>query len=199
MATSYIINKTDRIEIKLESSTMKAKITVLITMLVTVFFNTTFAQDLPISGHAAARDYPGAQLTPDANTEYKVLFDFAMVDDNLDDPYPMLPLVARYVNTLANLGVPKENQKIAIVMHQGSGLIGLNNEEFKARHDGKANPNIELIRQLHAAGVTFHLCGQGVLANKVDEKDLMDEIQVDYWALTTIIELGRQGYVILGG
>ena len=57
---------------------MKAKITILITMLVTVFFNTTFAQDLPISGHAAARDYPGAQLTPDANTEYKVLFDFAM-------------------------------------------------------------------------------------------------------------------------
>ncbi len=178
---------------------MKSINTILITMVVTSFFNVAFAADLPITGHNAAREYPGAQLTPDANTEYKVLFDFAMADDNLDDPYPMLPLVARYVNTLANLGVPKENQQIAIVMHQGSGLIGLNNEEFKARHNGKDNPNIDLIRQLHAAGVTFHLCGQGVLANNVDEKDLLDEIQVDYWALTTIIELGRQGYVILGG
>jgi len=47
--------------------------------------------------------------------------------------------------------------------------------------------------------VMFHLCGQGVLAREVDESDLLDEIQVDYWALTTLIELGRQGYVILGG
>lgn len=154
---------------------------------------------LPIPGHAAAKDYPGAQLTPDANTEYKVVFDFAATDENLDDPYPMLPLVARYVNTLANLGVPEENRKIAIVLHQGSGLIGLNNDEFKARNDGKDNPNIELIKQLHAAGVSFHLCGQGVLSRGIAEDDLLDEIQVDYWALTTLIELGRQGYVKIGG
>ena len=157
------------------------------------------ADDLPIEGYSASRDYPGAHLTPDSNTEYKVLFDLVVDDDNLDDPYPMLPLIARYVNTLANLGVPKENRHIAIVMHQGSGLIGLTNEEFKARHEGKDNPNIDLIRQLHAAGVTFHLCGQGVLSRNIQEDQLLDEIQVDYWALTTIIELGRQGYVKIGG
>ncbi len=157
------------------------------------------ADELPIPGYPASRDYPGAHLTPDANTEYKVVFDFVVTDDNLDDPYPMLPLVARYINTLANLGVPEKNRKIAIVMHQGSGLIGLKNDEFKARHDGKDNPNIELIQQLHAAGVSFHLCGQGVLSRNVDEDDLLDEIQVDYWALTTLIELGRQGYVKIGG
>ncbi len=154
---------------------------------------------LPIPGHSAAKDYPGAHLTPDANTEYKVVFDFAVTDENLDDPYPMLPLVARYVNTLANLGVTEENRKIAIVLHQGSGLIGLKNDEFKDRNDGKDNPNIELIKQLHAAGVSFHLCGQGVLSRGINEDDLLDEIQVDYWALTTLIELGRQGYVKIGG
>lgn len=157
------------------------------------------ADELPIPGYNASRDYPGAHLTPDANTEYKVVFDFVVTDQDLDDPYPMLPLVARYINTLANLGVPEENRKISVVMHQGSGLIGLKNEEFKARHDGKDNPNIELIKQLHAAGVTFHLCGQGVLSRNVDEDDLLDEIQIDYWALTTLIELGRQGYVQIGG
>ena len=169
-------------------------------MLAAGLLSPVFADDmLPISAADVANDYPGAHLTPDPNTEYKVVFDFAMVDDNLDDPYPMLPLVARYVNTLAKLGVPKKNRKIAIVMHQGSALIGLKNDEFKARHGGKDNPNIELIRQLHAAGVSFQLCGQGVLAREVDEADLLDEIQVDFWALTTLIELGRQGYVILGG
>ena len=157
------------------------------------------AEDLPIAGYNASRDYPGAKLTPDADTEYKVLFDFVVTDDNLDDPYPMLPLVARYVNTLANLGVPKENRRISVVLHQGSGLIGLKNEEFRARNNGKDNPNIELIRQLHQAGVTFHLCGQGVLSRAIEEEDLLDEIQVDYWALTTLIELGRQGYVKIGG
>lgn len=179
---------------------MKLIKSLLISLIAVVLLNPVFAaEDLPIPGYSAGRDYPGAQLTPDPNTEYKVVFDLVVNDDNLDDPYPMLPLVARYVNTLANLGVPKKNRKIAIVMHRGSGLIGLNNEEFKARHDGKDNPNIELIKQLHAAGVTFHLCGQGVLSRNIDEDDLLDEIQVDYWALTTLIELGRQGYVQIGG
>ena len=170
-------------------------------LLATLFLlNPAFAADeLPIPGYSASRDYPGAHLTPDPNTEYKVVFDLVVTDNDLNDPYPMLPLIARYVNTLANLGVPKENRKIAIVMHQGSGLIGLKNDEFKARHDGMDNPNIDLIKQLHAAGVAFHLCGQGVLSRNVDEDDLLDEIQVDYWALTTLIELGRQGYVKIGG
>lgn len=172
----------------------------LIVPLLTLFvLNTAQAAESLIPGHNPGRDYPGAHLTPDANTEYKVMFDFVVNDDNLDDPYPMLPFLARYVNTLIHLGVPKENRKIAVVLHQGSGLIGLKNEEFRARNDGKDNPNIELIKQLHAAGVEFHLCGQGVLSRGIDEADLLDEIQVDYWALTTIIELGRQGYVKIGG
>lgn len=154
---------------------------------------------LPIAGYDAAKEVSGAHLRPDANTEYKVLFDFAVNDDNLDDPYPMLPLVAKYVNTLASLGVDEDHRKIAIVLHQGSGLIGLTNDEFKARNDGKDNPNIALIKQLHAAGVSFHLCGQGVVSRGLKKEDLLEEIQVDYWALTTIIELGRQGYVKIGG
>ena len=67
-----------------------------------------FTQDLPISGISPSRDIPGAHLSPDPASEYKVVFDFVMNDDSLDDPYPMLPLVARYVNTLANMGVPRK-------------------------------------------------------------------------------------------
>lgn len=154
---------------------------------------------LPIPGVEPAKDVPGSFLSPDANTEYKVVFDFTAVDENLDDPYPMLPLVAKYLNTLENLGVTEKNRKIAIVLHQGSGLIGLENEAFKARNNGKDNPNIALIKQLHAAGVSFHQCGQGVISRGLTEDDLLDEIQIDFWALTTLIELGRQGYVKIGG
>jgi intracellular sulfur oxidation DsrE/DsrF family protein len=164
-----------------------------------IFAGVVHAEDeLPIAGYPAGRDLPGAPNSPDPGIEYKVVFDFKITDENLDDPYPMLGLVATYINTLAKFGVPEENRKIAIVLHQGSGLIGLKNEAFKARHDGKDNPNIELIKALHAAGVTFHQCGQGVLARELDPNDFLEEIQIDYWALTTLIELGRQGYVRIG-
>ena len=154
--------------------------------------------EMLVPGFGAGRDLPGAHLAPDPNTEYKVVFDLTVTDENLDDPYPFLPAIAVYMNTLQKFDVPAENRKIAIVLHQGSGLIGLKNEEFKARNDGKDNPNIELIQKLGAAGVTFHICGQGVLAREIDPEDLLPEIQVDYWALTTLIELGRQGYVKIG-
>ena len=106
--------------------------------------------------------------------------------------------IAVYVNTLAKFGVPQDKRKIAIVLHRGSGLIGLKNEVFKEWHDGQDNPNIELIQQLAAAGVTFHLCGQGMVSRELSKDDLLPEIQVDYWALTTIIELQRQGYAKIG-
>ena len=154
--------------------------------------------DVLIPGFGVGRDLPGAHNAPDPNTEYKVVFDLVVNDDNLDDPYPFLPVIAVYMNTLHKFGVPEENRKIAIVLHRGSGLIGLKNEAFKARNDGKDYPNIELIQKVAAAGVTFHICGQGVLAREIDQDDLLPEIQVDYWALTTLIELGRQGYVQIG-
>ena len=161
---------------------------------------TAVAEDgMLVPGFGAGQDVPGGFNAPDPNTEYKVVFDLVVEDDNLDDPYPLLPLIAVYVNTLGNFGVPPENRKIAIVLHRGSGLIGLTNESFKARHDGKDNPNIELIQKLAAAGVTFHICGQGVKARNLTKDDLLPEIQIDYWALTTLIELGRQGYVQIGG
>jgi len=154
--------------------------------------------EMLVPGFGAGRDLPGAHLAPDPNTEYKVVFDLTVTDDNLDDPYPFLPAIAVYMNTLQKFGVPAENRNIAVVLHQGSGLIGLKNDEFKARNDGADNPNIELIRKLHKAGVTFHICGQGVLSREIDPDDLLPEIQIDYWALTTLIELGRQGYVKIG-
>ena len=111
-------------------------------------------------------------------------------DDYLDDPYPMLRPLAIYVNTLAKFGVPKENRKIAVVLHRGSGTIALKDHAFGKFHDGHDNPNTEMIKLLHDAGVSFHVCGQGVLARELDpEKDILPEIQVDYWALTTLIEL----------
>jgi len=156
------------------------------------------AEEMLIPGYSAARDLPGAKLLPDPNTEYKVVFDATRAAENVDDVNPMLVAVARYVNTLGKYGVPAENRKVAVVFHQEAGPVVLKNEEFKARHDGHDNPNIELMRQLHAAGVALHVCGQGVLSREIDPEDIQEEVQLDLWALTTLIEFGRQGYVKIG-
>jgi hypothetical protein len=43
------------------------------------------------------------------------------------------------------------------------------------------------------------VCGQAVLGQKIDPKDIQPEIQLDLWALTTIVNMQRRGYVRIGG
>ncbi len=155
--------------------------------------------DLPVSGYGATRDVPNANWLPDPDIEHKVVFDAVIAAESIDDVNPMLVAVARYVNTLAKYGVPAENRKIAVVFHQAAGPVVLKNDAFKKRHDGHDNPNIELIRNLHSAGVALHVCGQGVTARKYDPSEIQEEIQLDLWALTTLIEYDRLGYARIGG
>ena len=162
-------------------------------------FGADAQETLPIPDVGAARDVPGAVLVPNPAVENKVVFDIVAGAENVDDVNPMLEAVARYLNTLAKYGVPQENRKIAVVLHRGSTEIILRDEAFQARNDGHSNPNIELIRALDAAGVRFHVCGQAVLGRKIDPQDILPEIQVDLWALTTLIDLQLQGYVKVGG
>jgi intracellular sulfur oxidation DsrE/DsrF family protein len=180
---------------------MKNSLTLVATAVMAMAFcGAVQAQEmLPVSGYGAARDVPGGKVLPDPKIEHKVVFDAAMAAGNVDDVNPMLMAAARYVNTLAKYGVPPENRKVAVVFHQDAGPIVMNNEAFKARNDGHDNPNIELIRSLHAAGVDLHVCGQGVLARKIDPKDILPEIQLDLWALTTLIDFAQKGYVRIGG
>jgi len=153
---------------------------------------------LPIPGVDPAREVPGAHVVPDAATTYKVLFD-------LDAPikpteaYPGLEAVARYVNTLAKLGVPADHRRIAIIFHQGSTDLVMNNQAYKARYEGHDNPNIAMVQALKKAGVEMHVCGQAVTARKIDPKTIQPEIQLDLWALTTIIDFVQRGYVKIGG
>lgn len=156
------------------------------------------AQTLPIPGVPAAQDVPGAKMLPNPKVEYKVLFDAARETPKAGEVNPILLATARYLNTLAKHGVPPANRKLAVVFHQGATDYIMDNDAYKARH-GQDNPNVAMIRDLKKAGVEFHVCGQAVLGRKIDPKTIMPEIQLDLWALTTIIELETAGYVRIGG
>jgi hypothetical protein len=42
------------------------------------------------------------------------------------------------------------------------------------------------------------VCGQSVLANKIDPKTVQPEIELDLWALTTLVNLQSRGYIKVG-
>ena len=154
---------------------------------------------LPIQGIDPARDVPGSKLVPDPKTTYRVLFDMAAAPAKPSDVNAMLQTTARYLNTLAKSGVPAAHRRIAVIIHQGATPAILKNDAYKTRYSGEDNPNIALIQALSKAGVELHVCGQALLTNKIDQKDVQPEIQVDLWALTTIVELEQRGYVRIGG
>jgi intracellular sulfur oxidation DsrE/DsrF family protein len=157
------------------------------------------AQALPIPGVEAATDLPGEHEVPDPNLVYKVAFDIAKASPKIDDVNPGLVTIARYFNTLAKEGVPAEHRKIVVVFHRQGTELALNSAAYKARNDGHDNPNIALIQAMKKAGVDFRVCGQGVLARKIDVATILPEVQVDLWALTTLTTLQLQGYARVSG
>jgi intracellular sulfur oxidation DsrE/DsrF family protein len=160
--------------------------------------SSVYAQQLAVPGAPVAKDVPGAKELPDPNRMYKVVFDIGKAAPKPEEVSPGLMVIATYVNTLAKYGVPADHRKIAVILHKGGGDMIFTNEAYKARTEGLDNPNIEMIKKLTAAGVSFRVCGQGVTAKKIDRKDILPEIEVDLWAMVAMVNLQLEGYVHIG-
>jgi intracellular sulfur oxidation DsrE/DsrF family protein len=155
---------------------------------------------LAVPGYAVAVDVPGAHELPDPTLDYKIAWGIGQgAKDPTTEVNPTLPTIARYVNTLAKWGVPKEKRHIIVMFHQRNDDfdIVLNNEAFEAKY-GKDNPNIALLAALTKAGVEFRACGQAVAARKIDAKDVNRDIQIDLWAMTSFMNLQMKGFVRTG-
>jgi len=159
------------------------------------------ASDKPVlvPGYEAARDLPGARETPDPNTDYKVVFADAQDAKNPGDVNPMLPTIATYLNTLGKYGVPAQHRHLVIMFHQRTPDIDIvmTNEAYKERYN-RDNPNIAIIHALKQGGVDIRVCGQGLLARKIDAKQVNPDVQIDLWAMTTLVNLQLKGYVRVG-
>jgi len=153
---------------------------------------------LAIPDAPVAQDLPGAKELPDPKMIYKVVFVVGDKTPNITDRSADLLGVARYVNTLAAHGVPLKNRKIAVVLHLEAAEYVQTNDAFKKRNNGYVNPNVALIDEMAKAGVEFHVCGQAVLARKIDPKNILPQVELDLWAATTVTQLQLRGYVRAG-
>ena len=154
---------------------------------------------LLVPGYEATGDLPGARELPDPKTDYKVVFADGQDAKNPGDINPMLPIIATYVNTLGKYGVPAEHRHIVIMFHQRTPDIDIvmSNDAYKERYN-RDNPNIAIIHALKQAGVDVRVCGQGLLARKIDPKQVNPDVQIDLWAMTTLVNLQLKGYVRVG-
>jgi intracellular sulfur oxidation DsrE/DsrF family protein len=150
---------------------------------------------LPIPSVDAAIDFADEHEMPDPTLTYKIVFDIGKASPKIDDVNPGLTTISRYYNTLAKGGVPADHRKFVVVFHQEGTEFALTNAAYKARKDGHDNPNISLMHSMKQAGIDFRVCGQGVLAKKIDAAAIQPDVQVDQWAMTTITTLQLRGYV----
>jgi len=156
------------------------------------------AQQLPIPSQGLPGFLPGMHEVPDPGLTYKVVFDMSKAGP-LDKIHPTLAEAARYLNTLATYGVPPIRRKLAIVLHGAATQFVLKNSAFAARHHGKPNPDAALITAMKNAGVDFRVCGQAVLAEHIAPKDILPAVQLDLWALSSLVNLQLHGYVRVAG
>jgi intracellular sulfur oxidation DsrE/DsrF family protein len=154
-------------------------------------------QALPIPEAPVAKDIPGAKELPDPNVVYKVVFGIKNPASKVDEVNPGLTAAAQYFNTLAVNGVPADHRKIVVIFHGAE--IFVDNATFKAQNDGHDNPNIPLIRSMKKAGIDFRVCGQELLARKINPETVLPEVQVDLWAMTTIVNFESRGYIYIAG
>ena len=155
---------------------------------------------LLVPGYEPARDVPNAAELPDPKIDYKILFSVSNGAKDRDaEVNPMLPTIARYLNTLGKYDVPANKRHLVVMFHQRNPDfdIVMTNEAYKARY-GKDNPNIALIHALKQAGVEFRACGQALGGRKIDAKDVNPDIQIDLWAMTSMLNLQMKGWARVG-
>ena len=133
---------------------------------------------------------------PDKTQEYKIVIDLKPSNDDFDKVNKGLINVARALNLHAVGGVPKEQLHLAVAIHYTATPIVLNNAGYQKKY-GVDNPNLELIKQLKAAGVEIYICGQSLVARKYPFENVNPDITIALSMLTVVTEHTMKGYSLL--
>ncbi|MBM7074125.1 DsrE family protein [Shewanella sp. 202IG2-18] len=127
------------------------------------------------------------------NMKFHVAFDMSKASDvgkinrNLDT-------LGRFINMHVANGVPKQDIKVAMVVH-GKSVTDLANHSFYSKlHSGSANANQNIVKQLIAFGVKIYICGQSAAYYGLSQKDLLPNVDMALSAMTAHAILHSEGY-----
>jgi intracellular sulfur oxidation DsrE/DsrF family protein len=105
---------------------------------------------------------------------------------------------ARFLNMHVAAGVPRENIRLAVVVHGRSGLELLSDAAHAANPASRqgVNPSGRLVEALMAEGVRFILCGQTAAAYGIAAEDLLPGVELSLSAMTSHALLEQDGYTM---
>ena len=138
------------------------------------------------------------------NTDFKIAMqqDFKAVFDVMNTPEghetvnPYIETAARFLNMHAQAGVPEEQLKAAIIVHNLASKDVMNTTAYTKKY-GVNNPNADLIKALLAANVQVIFCGQSAMSRGVAKEDLIAGVQLSLSAMTALIQLQNENYRLI--
>jgi intracellular sulfur oxidation DsrE/DsrF family protein len=140
---------------------------------------------------------PNPTEIPDANAEYKLLFEVTQEtpDSAVDKINPGLAEVARVINLHVQSGIPMKKIKPVIVVHAGA-VSSIANNAYHQQHWKIDNPNLRLINSLDSLGARVIACGQALEYYGVPRAVLLPQVKVAVTAQVVLSSYGSKGYVI---
>ncbi|MGL3822891.1 DsrE family protein [Sphingopyxis sp. R3-92] len=151
-----------------------------------------------IAGFGAIRPSADEANPPDPSRRYRVIFEITRAAGDPAKVNPALDRVARFVNLLGAAGITPAAGDIVVVVHGPATAVVLVDEAYHERF-GTDNPNRDLVKALHAAGVSLHVCSYALANTKVDRAAITSSWSIDVAAMVTIVNLQLDGWVLLEG
>lgn len=132
----------------------------------------------------------------DTTKEFKVVFDIMNSPDSLNELNKSIETAARFLNMHAQSGVPAENLKVVLVVHNKATKDIITDDAYKKRY-GVENPNAGLVKALMESGAEVILCGQSSLSRNFPISDTIDGVQLALSAMTALLQLQDSGYQLI--
>jgi len=149
-----------------------------------------------VTDYGPVFDLPASAFQLSKGQTHKALFDVAGGKRARNELNRRLETVARFLNMHARNGIAPEQLELAVIMHGGSSFDALSDAAYRQRF-GIDNPNSALIKALHEAGVSLYLCGQSAGFNGIQANELSAQVALALSAMTVMVELDSQGFVML--
>ncbi|HET6725676.1 MAG TPA: DsrE family protein [Gammaproteobacteria bacterium] len=147
-----------------------------------------------IRNHGGVTPLPDAALQPNPRKTYKVVFNLTK-DDGTGKTNKGLEHVARAVNLFALSGVRANHRKFIVVIHGAATDFVMKNDDYRKR-TGHDNPDVALIHALRANGVKLFVCGQALAEHHIPHSAVNPDIVLSLSAISDLIILQQQGYVL---
>lgn len=149
-----------------------------------------------IKSYGTVFQVPDAAHKPDPALEYKIVVELTENAAKPDSLNEYLEAIATLINLHAAEGVAKEKIHVVVILRKMATYAVFGNEMYREKFKSD-NPNLDLLKELEAAGTEFYVCGQTMLRRNMDPKKLTPQAKVASSGLTALTTYQLNGYSLI--